>query len=253
MSYYTFDETNFNTFNPANLIFEEGKKDIGTYKVSYFNLKYRNDDGSPCMIKIKTPSLTTPFGANLNQFGKMNITVNIPQSPLHQFLTTLQNSVKKHICDNIKTFNKASTKAKISTDEFDILNTAFDIIKPHKEDTKYDDTIVFDITSEFDQKNLKVFNNDKKLIEGIVFDDEESETYIGKEIPSQSHIRIVFTLKSICMYGETKARKFTFKKSPTQILIVEKPMSNDTCEFSDDEAVSEYSDEEDEDNNQWDD
>ena len=30
-------------------------------------------------------------------------------------------------------------------------------------------------------------------------------------------------------------------------------MSNDTCEFSDDEAVSEYSDEEDEDNNQWDD
>ena len=73
MSYYTFDETNFNTFNPENLIFEEGKKDIGTFKVSYFNIKYKNNDGSPCMIKVKTPSLTTPFGANKNQFGKLNI------------------------------------------------------------------------------------------------------------------------------------------------------------------------------------
>ena len=168
MSYYTFDETNFNTFNPDNLIFEEGKKDIGTFKVSYFNIKYKNNDGSPCMIKVKTPSLTTPFGANKNQFGKLNITVNIPHGPLHDFLNTLQDSIKKYICDNIKTFNKASSKAKITTNEFDILNTSFGIIKPHNENTNYDDTIVFDITSEFDQKNMKVFNNNKELIEGIM-------------------------------------------------------------------------------------
>ncbi len=252
MSYYTFDETNFNTFNPDNLIFEEGKKDIGTFKVSYFNIKYKNNDGSPCMIKVKTPSLTTPFGANKNQFGKLNITVNIPHGPLHDFLNTLQDSIKKYICDNIKTFNKASSKAKITTNEFDILNTSFGIIKPHNENTNYDDTIVFDITSEFDQKNMKVFNNNKELIEGIVYDDDQSEKYIGKEIPSQSHIRIVFAIKSICMYGETKARKFTFKKVPTQILVVEKSMNNDVCEFSDD-SVDEEEEEEDEDDNQWDD
>ena len=54
------------------------------------------------------------------------------------------------------------------------------------------------------------------------------------------------------MYGETKARKFTFKKVPTQILVVEKSMNNDVCEFSDD-SVDEEEEEEDEDDNQWDD
>lgn len=36
------------------------------------------------------------------------------------------------------------------------------------------------------------------------------------------------------MYGIAKSRKFTIKKNPLQILIVEKPASNDVCEFSDD-------------------
>lgn len=250
MAYYIFDESNFNSFNPANLVFEEGKKDIGTYKVSYFNLKYKNADGSACIIKVKTPVLTTPFGANKNQFGKMNITCNVPKSPLHEFITKLQEAVKNYICDNIKTFNKSSTKSKLSQTEFDILSTAFDILK-HKEDSKYDDTIVFDVTGEYDQKNLKLFDNTKNHIEGVVYDDESDEKYIGKEIPSQSQIRVVFTINSICMYGETKARKFTFKKRPVQILVVEKATNNDVCEFSDEE-VSEYSEEE-EDNANWDD
>lgn len=233
MSYYTFDEDNYSSFDSSRLVIEEGKRDIGPYKVSYFNLKYKNDDGAACLIKVKTPVLVTPFGISKNQFDKTQLTVNLPVCELHKFLTEFQNAIKKHICDNIKTFNKSATKAKITIDEFDILSTAFEIVKEHKEGSKYDDTIVFDLSSDFDQRNTKFFDNTKTLIKDISFD-ESSEDYISNFVPSQTQVRIVFRINSICMYGETRSRKFTIKKNPLQILIVEKPASNDICEFSDD-------------------
>lgn len=252
MAYYIFDENTFDSFDASRLVIEEGKKDIGTYKVSYFNLKYKNDDGAACQIKIKTPVLTTPFGVNKNQFGKTQLTVNLPENNLHKFLTVFQKALKTYICENIKSFNKASTKQKLSEGEFDILSTAFDIIKPHKEDTKFDDTIIFDLTSEFDQRNTKIFDSTKTLIENISYNDNSDElNYISDVIPAYSQIRIVFRINSICMYGEARARKFTIKKNPLQILVVERPVSNNACEFSD-EDVTDEEQTEDEDNN-WDD
>lgn len=240
MAYYIFDENTFDSFDAARLVIEEGKKDIGTYKVSYFNLRYKNDDGSACQIKIKTPVLTTPFGVMKNQFGKTQLTVNVPNNNLHRFLTVLQNALKAYICNNIKSFNKASTKQKISEDEFDILSTAFDIIKPHKEDTNFDDTIIFDLTSEFDQRNTKIFDSTKTLIENISYqEDADESTYVSNVIPAHSQIRLVFKINSICMYGESRARKFTIKKNPVQILVVERPASNNTCEFSDEDVTDE--------------
>lgn len=250
MSYYTFDETNFDTFDASKLLIEEGKRDIGSFKVCYFNIKYKNDDGSASIIKIKSPVLTTPFGINKNQFGKTQLTVNLPVGDLHKFLTNLQNAIKQYICNNIKFFNKSSTKQKITVEEFDILSTAFDIVKAHKEDTKFDDTVNFDISSEFTQRNLKFFDNNKKLINDISYE-EGSDNYIYTIVPSQTQLRIVFNLNSICMYGEARGRKFTLKKNPMQILIVSTPASNDVCEFSDNE-IDEDMDEDDNDD-EWED
>lgn len=247
MSYYVFDENTYSSFDPSRLVIEEGKRDIGSFKVSYFNIKYKNDDGSACLIKVKTPVLTTPFGIMKNQFGKTQLTVNLPICELHKFLTELQNALKNYICDNIKIFNKASTKPKIQVSDFEILSTAFNIIKAHPEDSKYDDTIVFDLSSAFDQQNTKFFDNNKTLIEDISYE-EDSDNYISSFVPSQTKLRIVFRINSICMYGETKSRRFTIKKSPMQILIVEKPASNDICEFSDDYASDQ---EEGNDDNEW--
>lgn len=251
MSYFTFDETNYNTFDASRLVIEEGKRDIGSFKVCYFNIKYKNDDGSASLIKIKTPVLSTPFGINKNQFGKTQLNVNLPLGNLHTFITNLQNVIKQYICANIKFFNKSSTKQKLTTEEFDMLSTAFDIIKLHKEDTKFDDMMNFDISSEFTQKNLKFFDNNKKLITNISYE-EDSENYVFKAVPAQTQLRIVFTINSICMYGETRSRKFTIKKSPMQILIVSTPASNDICEFSDDFVDEEYDDDNDN-NDEWED
>lgn len=233
MAYYTFDENNYNTFDASKLVFEEGKRDVGTYKVCYFNLKYKNDEGNACLIKVKTPVLITPFGIKKNQYEKTQMTINMPQGELYNFLTKFQQSIKEHICNNIKQFDKQSNKVKISVEDFNKQSDAFNIIKPHKEDSKYDDTIIFDFSSEFDQKNTKFFDNTKTKIEDYSFD-EDSENYISNVVPAQTQVRIVFKINSICMYGAVKSRKFTIKKNPMQVLIVEKPVSNDVCEFSDD-------------------
>lgn len=247
MSFYTFDDSNFDSFDPSRLVYEEGRRDIGQFKVSYFNLKYKNDDGVDSSIKIKTPVLSTPFGINKNQFGKVNLVLNVPKGPMHNFLTKFQNSIKQYICTNIKTFNKSATKAKISTDEFDILSTAFDLLKIAKEDSRYDDTITLDFSSEYDQKSVKFFDKSKVLIKDVSFD-ESSEDYVSTVVPRYTQLRAVFTINSICMYGESRARKFTIKKSPKQLLIVERPDSEDTCEFSDAPVTDDESEEEGEEN-----
>lgn len=246
MAYYTFDENNYSTFDASRLVYEEGKRDIGTYKVCYFNIKYKNDEGNACYIKIKTPVLITPFGINKNQFKRTQMTVNIPHGDLYDFLFKFQQAVKEYICNNIKQLNKQSTKTKITAEEFNEQSDAFNIIKPHKEGTKYDDTIAFDFTSEFDQNNTKFFDNTKTRIEGYSFE-EGSENYISTVVPAQTQVRIVFRINSICMYGIAKSRKFTIKKNPLQILIVEKPASNDVCEFSDDAGGNDDNDDNDND------
>lgn len=252
MSYYIFDENTYNTFDASKLVFEEGKRDIGSFKVSYFNLKYKNDEGAACFIKVKTPVLGTPFGINKNQFGKTQLTVNLPAGDLYTFLSKFQQAVKEYICNNIKQFNKQSTKTKISTDEFEILSTAFDIIKAHKEGSKFDDTVVFDLSSEFDQRNTKFFDNTKTLITDISYDENDS-SYIANVVPAQTQVRIVFRINSICMYGESKSRKFTIKKNPMQILIVEKPASNDVCEFSDEFDENTAGEEDNDNDDEWND
>lgn len=253
MSYYIFDENTYATFDPSRLVYEEGKHDVGPFKVSYFNLKYKNDEGAACFIKVKTPVLTTPFGINKNQFGKIQLTVNVPKGDLYTFLLNFQQAVKEYICNNIKQFNKQSIKSKISTDEFNILSTAFDIIKLSKDSEKYDDTMVFDFSSEFDQRNAKFFDNTKTLIDNISYADSDQsyDMYIANVVPKQTQVRIVFRINSVCMYGESRGRKFTLKKNPMQVLIVEKPASNDVCEFIDDfEENAEVVDENDNDD-EW--
>lgn len=232
MSYYIFDENTYTTFDASRLVIEEGRRDVGSFKVSYFNIKYKNDEGAACLIKVKTPVLSTPFGINKNQYGKTQLTVNLPAGDLYTFLSKFQQAVKDYICNNIKQFNKQSAKSKLTAGEFEMLSTAFDIIKAHKEGSKFDDTVVFDLSSEFDQRNTKFFDNTKTLITDISYD-ESDPSYIANVVPAQTQVRIVFKINSICMYGEVKSRKFTIKKNPIQILIVEKPVSSDICEFSD--------------------
>ena len=253
MAYYTFDENNYNTFDASRLVYEEGKRDIGTYKVCYFNLKYKNDEGNACLIKIKTPVLIAPFGIKKNQYGKTQMTVNIPQGELYNFLTKFQQTIKEHICSNIKQFDKQNNRTKITVEDFDKLSDSFNMIKYHKENSKYDDTIVFDFSSDFDQQNAKFFDNTKTKIENYSFNEDSGESYIANVVPAQTQVRIVFKINSICMYGVAKSRKFTIKKNPMQVLIVEKPANNDVCEFSDDGVGETVGEDGDDNDDEWND
>ena len=228
MSVYIFDENNYETFDANKLVIEVSKTNVGQYHVSFYSIKYTGDDGAIVPIKVKTPVLTTPFGANLNQFNKLQLTLSVPVSPFHEFIVKLQTSIKEYICNHIKSFDENYKLPKMDLTTFEILSTAFDILK-HRDDGKYDDTIIFDMTSSMSQKMIAVFDKTKHPI-NISFNSNDPD-YIGEIIPAHSEMRISFKINSICMYGESKQRKYVIKKDLNHILLLSTASSTNCCDF----------------------
>lgn len=237
MSVHMFDESNYETFDANKLVIEVSKTNVGQYHVSFFSIKYASDDGAVIPIKVKTPALTTPFGANINQFGKLQLTLSVPVSPFHEFIGKLQTAIKEYICSHIKMFDENYKSTKMDLTTFEILSTSFDILK-HRDDGKYDDTIIFDMTNEMSQKMIKVFDKTKHPIH-VSFKENESD-YISEIIPAHSELRVSFRINSICMYGEIKQRKYVIKKDINHILLISTATSSGICDFgeAEDEAGS---------------
>ena len=241
MSYYVFDEKNFDSFDAARLSLEPYKVDSGPFRTSYFSVKYQDNDNEYRSIKIKTPVLTTPFGINFNQFDKLTCTLSVPEGKFHTFLERLQETLKQLICKNVQKYNPNYKSKTMSENEFDILSVAFGMLRS-REDKKYDDTISFDITSPYTQKFLTLFDSKAKRIPDVTFTPTD-ETFIGRHVPMRTELRASFIISSVCMYGEVKQRKYTIKKELRQIFIVSQPNNNNNCDF---EPVDEEIEEDDE-------